>query len=127
MRYSGRGDGLPKPFKIMTTKQTLMPIMAVIHKGGATFAYQPVGNTSIYLMMGVQRTQFGPRYYRQQEAGPWGNSALIAQGKEEVNGQWKSLMDEAGAESYKLLAYLEGNNPDGWTGPIGDQRDVAEG
>jgi hypothetical protein len=127
MRYSGRGDGLPKPFKIMTTKQTLMPIMAVIHGGGATFAYQPIGGSSIYIMMGVTHTQFGPRYFRQQEAGPWGNTALIAQSKEVSNDQWKPLMDEAISESYKLVAFLEGNNRDGWSAPIADHRDVAEG
>lgn len=104
-----------------------MPTVAVIHSGGATFAFEPAGNTSIYIMMGVKQTQFGPRYFRQQEAGPWGNSALIAQGKAEVIEQWKPLLDEAIFTSYKLLAFLEGNNKDAWTGQVIDQRDIGEG
>jgi len=57
-----------------------------------------------------------------QEAGPWGNTALIAQGQGELNEQWKPLMDEAIAESYKLVAFLEGNNRDAWLGSVIDQR-----
>ena len=110
----------------MTTKNTLMPTVAVIHQGGATFAFEPAGNSHIYIIIGVTETKHGPRYYRHQEVGPWGNTAIGAMDPETLNPDWKPLMDEAIAESYKLVAFLEGNNRDGWTGQIIDQRDASE-
>lgn len=107
----------------MTTKTTLIPTVAVIHDYGATFAYEPVGGSSIYIICGVvSQTPSAPRYHRDQESGPWGNTALIAQGQGELNEKWKPLMDEAIAESYKLVAFLEGHNKDAWLGQVIDQR-----
>ena len=93
----------------MTTKNTLMPKLAVIHNHGATFAYEPVGDTQVSILFGLSRTKDGPKFYRQSERGPWGSTALIKQGKEVPNEQWAELMQKAVDQSYVLLKFLEGN------------------
>ena len=86
-----------------------MPKLGVIHNHGATFAYEPVGDTQVSILFGVSRTKDGPKFYRQSERGPWGSTALINQGKEVPNEQWTEHMQIAINESYALLAWIEGN------------------
>lgn len=83
--------------------------MGVIHDAGATFLFEPIDSVAVYVMLHAFVTPSGLRYARGQEVGPWGNTALIARGEEEINATYEGKMREAIDFAYALIRKLDGS------------------
>jgi len=97
----------------------------ILHDGGATFAFKPVGNAHTQIMLErIVREDGALRYIRGQEIGPFGNVSLEAQGIEELKREWQEVAEAMVKEAYQCIAFAEGLNPDYWQGKIRDLRKV---
>jgi hypothetical protein len=93
---------------------------AVLHDHGATLAFDPVGATHVFIMIGAHKTQDGLKYYRNQELGPWGNTDILAG---DARPGFDQMRDDAVNAAWEYVRALqEGVFDNKWTGKIIDQR-----
>jgi len=102
-------------------KTELIHKEAVFHKTGATFAFEPVGNAETQIFLDkITRADGSVRYVRSQEIGPFGNTALDAQGLEQIKKEWKPVAESMISEAFRCIAYAEGVAPNFWKGKVTD-------
>lgn len=72
-------------------KQTI----AVIHDGGATFQFSPIGGVTVGIILSrIVLNDGRARFVLHQTFGPWGNSRLQELGQEQITDQkWRAHME----------------------------------
>lgn len=94
---------------------------AVIHQHGATFAFEPVGNTGTQVMLErTVRPDGSIRWSRGQEIGPFGNLSIGLENIEAINPEWRELAKDLIYQAHLAILWLEGFNPDWWQPEVTD-------